>query len=352
MSKSKSYQSLLQIMNAEQPIQAPAAIWNTRGSVGFPEGVTKIKDYYDNPELKVKTQLFPLGVFDDITLIPGVWPDFGVALEASAFGCEVTFRDNNPPVALPFMKSIEDSKKLEPINPEKDGLMATALEQYKVMLEKLPKEALEKIPYLDGCSLTTGPLEVASMILGHTEFYMAFNLYPDLAKELLELVTEGIIDYLKALEKISGKIKLLSMIEHTPGQISVKHFEEFGKPYISRIFNTFPEAIRVYHNEDNVSHIADQLHEIGADIYHFGDIGDQSVKEFKARLKGDTILMGNVHPLRTLLNGIPEDVRKESEACVEAAKPRIILCSGGGLTSGTPRENLRTMIEVAHSAYK
>lgn len=350
--KSRAYESFLRLLEGQAPKEAPVSIWNTRGSVGLPQRVKTIKDYYDNPSLKLEAQLYPLKVFDDVLLIPGVWPDFGVALEASAFGCEIIYLDNNPPVAMHYMKSIKEISKLQPIDPKKDGLMPEALRQYEIMLSQIPKEALEKLDYLDGCSLTTGPLEVSSMILGHTEFYLAFSLYPELVKELLDLVTQGIISYLKALEEISGKIKLLSMIEHLPGQISREHFLEFGLPYISKIFNQFPQAIGLYHNEDNISHIAGDLHKLGAQIIHFGDIGQQSVASFKALLKGDLILMGNIHPLDTLLNGDEEMVRQETRECIAGAGPEILISSGGGLTSGTPRENLWAMIETARAAYQ
>lgn len=348
--QNKALTSLLKILDDEKPEQVPVSIWNTRGSTGFPEGVNKIRDYYDNADLKLQTQLFPLSKFDDILLIPGVWPDFGVALEASAFGCDVTYRDNNPPVALPFMKNITEVNRLTAINPQKDGLMPVALEQYKKMLEMLPGVALAKLDYLDGCSLTTGPLEVSSMILGHTNFYTSFVMNPKLAKTLLEVVTDGIIDWLKALEKISGKTKFLSMIEHLPGQISADHFEEFGKPYIKRIFESFPDAIKLYHNEDDVSHVADQLHEMSINIYHFGDIGNKSREEFKSLFKGKVVLMGNIHPLDVLLSGSSADVTKESQKCIDELFPDLILSSGGGLTSGTPLENLQAMVNAGKNA--
>ena len=58
-------------------------------------GARRLRDYYQNVEIKLRSQLFPLDRFDECLIIPGVWPDYGVALEASAFGSPVHWSEDN-----------------------------------------------------------------------------------------------------------------------------------------------------------------------------------------------------------------------------------------------------------------
>jgi len=58
--------------------------------------------------------------------------------------------------------------------------------------------------------------------------------------------------------------------------------------------------------------------------------------------------MGNLHPLRTLLEGTVEEVKEAACDCIKKAgyKGGYILCTGGGLAPGTPRSNVRAMVEA------
>ena len=164
-------------MEGGVPDRVPVAIWNTRSSIGLPKSAKSLRDYYDNIDIKLEAQLQPLKLFEDTLIMPGIWPDYGVILEASAFGCKILFSDKYPPHAFHFMKEITEVNKLNVINPKKDGLMPKALQEYEYMLKNIPSEYLKNIGYLDGCALTTGPLEVSAMILGYENFYLGFYAY-------------------------------------------------------------------------------------------------------------------------------------------------------------------------------
>jgi len=60
-------------------------------------------------------------------------------------------------------------------------------------------------------------------------------------------------------------------------------------------------------------------------------------------------IMGNVHPLRILLEGKPDDVVKACRENIDrfAGDGGYILCSGGGLSPGTPIENVKAMVDTA-----
>ncbi|NLN15838.1 MAG: hypothetical protein GX182_00790 [Firmicutes bacterium] len=346
MAKACVYQDFLTTLGHQEPSRVPVAIWNTRSALVRAPGARRLRDYYQNVEIKLRSQLFPLDRFDECLIIPGVWPDYGVALEASAFGSPVHWSEDNPPQAMPYMEQVADFKKMKPIDPREDGLMATALNEYRYMLANLDRKYLDRIGYLDGCAVTTGPLEVAAAMVGHTKLYVAFYDDVQLVHSFLEFITDGIISYLKALEKVAGELKLVAMIEHVPGQISPEHFHEYAVPYISQVFQEFPRAIKLYHNEDNLTHILGDLPRLGADIWHFGDVDPAQAK---AAVGTSLTLLGNLHPLRVLLEGTPDQVAAKAKECIDslASGGGYILSSGGGLAPGTPLENVEAMISTA-----
>jgi uroporphyrinogen-III decarboxylase len=55
--------------------------------------------------------------------------------------------------------------------------------------------------------------------------------------------------------------------------------------------------------------------------------------------------MGNLHPVNLLLNGTPEEIRKEALTCIEQGSPggHFLLSSAGGMAPHTPLRNLQAM---------
>ena len=337
------YENFLHTLSHKPPSKVPVALWYTRSVFGLLGGARNLQDYYTNSEIKLTTQLYPLDRFPEALIFPGIYPDYGVALEASAFGCPIKFFDNSPPQPFPLLKDIKDVGKLKKVNPSQDGLMPQALKEFAYMLAHIGKQYVKRLPYLDGCGFVMGPLEVAAFILGRERLFTSFYDQPDLVHKLLTIITDGIITWLKTVEKVSGELKLISLIEHTPGQISSVHCEEFFFPYCSEILRNFPKAIKLYHNEDNISHIMKDLPKIGAQIWHFGPWEIRGIKEAVGQ---DLVLMGNLHPVSLLLEGTPEAVEENCRLCISIAAPGsgYILSSGGGLAPGTPISNIEAMI--------
>ena len=68
--------------------QNQIAIWNVGPFLPSVMGVN-IKDFYQQIELKLKTQIKFKRRFSEAILYPGVWPDYGTVVEPSAFGCDI-----------------------------------------------------------------------------------------------------------------------------------------------------------------------------------------------------------------------------------------------------------------------
>jgi uroporphyrinogen decarboxylase len=235
---------------------------------------------------------------------------------------------------------MEEVRSLKPIDPLNDGYMPRALEELQHMWDHLDPMVIERYGYLDGVAMSFGPVEFAAVLLGHRNFYLNLFAEPELMHELLKITTDSVIRWLKAQEKVNGRLKRLGLADHLPGQISEEHFEEFWLPYSNQVVEEFPDAVILYHNEYPVPYL-DALKKFKFYIWHFG--GD--LASVKDALGDSRTLMGNLDPIGILFNGSPETVYEKALACLEEGAPggRFLLSSGGGLAPGTPKQNLKQM---------
>ena len=72
--------------------------------------------------------------------------------------------------------------------------------------------------------------------------------------------------------------------------------------------------------------------------------------EGRAAMGSDQILLGNIDPVRTLRDGIPERVTSEIAECHAKAAPRYIVGAGCEVPRGTPPANVRAMLEYARTS--
>ena len=338
--------SLLHYIQKLKPHSAPVVLWSTGPFVGRFAGM-KIGDYTKQPELKLQAQIGMQQAFPDIMMFPGLMADYGVADLTSAFGCKVTWPEDDTPHVRPIIENIGQVAKLRAINPHTDGLLPLCLDVYRYYWDNVDKTIIDNYGYLDGMVFTMGPTEVAAIIRGFTDFFLDILRHPKEIHSLLEIVTESCLLWLRAQEEVNGKAKRLFLLDHIPGQVNPAHFEEFCLPYYKRIFSEFPNALKIYHNENNVTKVVDRLGEVGADIFQFGiDIGFA-----RENLDGKIALMGNLLPTGAIFNGTPTDVFLESLACLEqmSGSHHYLLSTAGGMAPGTPKENIQAMIDAAAS---
>ena len=132
-------------------------------------------------------------------------------------------------------------------------------------------------------------------------------------------------------------------------------WRKWDKPYLKAITQ---EAHRLKllvhnHNHGKIMDTVPDLAEIGFDcVCPFerepGDvIGLDGLKKVRGLLDGRVTFNGNVHTVATLINGKPEDVRREVQEIKEAFKgtPRVIIGTGDQVGNETPEENLFAMLE-------
>jgi len=217
------------------------------------------------------------------------------------------------------------------------------------MQELLAKKNLS----LEPIALSMGPAEIAGLILGHESYYLGYYQQPEKIIHLMEMITEFIVQWLRVQESINGAAELVVIGDHVPHQVSPSHVEQFILPFIKLIFDEFPKAAKLYHNEGLHSdrHIA-LMQQTGFDIWHFGS-DNHALDQLYPLLEDRICLFGGLNPHGVLRTGAPSEVRAETESCLKMARgKRLLLSSGTGTTPDVPPENVRAMIAaVIESAH-
>ena len=82
-------------------------------------------------------------------------------------------------------------------------------------------------------------------------------------------------------------------------------------------------------------------------MFNFGHKMD--IGEVKAVMGHRVALMGNVPPLDVGVRGTPEEVIDSARGCLDKAAPGggLILSFGGGVSPGTPPENVDALLRAA-----
>ena len=183
--------------------------------------------------------------------IPMIRANFGVGTLPSLFGLKCKVLENN----LPWVEHTDVKNIMSLLNKGvpslQSGLGGRALETidfYHKQLSAFPKcRDLIKIYHPD----LQGPFDVAHLIWG-SDIYMAVYDEPEMVHELLQLVTETYISYMKELKKVlndedgefnyhwgtlfPGKVLLR---DDSPVVLSKDMYEEFVQPYDEQILKAF-----------------------------------------------------------------------------------------------------------------
>jgi MtaA/CmuA family methyltransferase len=300
-------------------------------------------DYYLDPEAWFQANLGLLREFPEVIFLPSWWVEYGMAAEPGAVGSRITFWPDQPPAVAPAIARIEDVERLEKVNPSTDGLMALALHRYRKAAPRI-REAGYIVPMV----ASRGPVCTAAFLRGVTDFMTDLVDNPEAAHKLLEFTTGLVIDWLRAQAEAAGDtVDGILVLDDIVGFLSRPRYLDFAAPYLKRITAAFPaEWVKVYHNDANIRPFAAELPDTGFDVLNWSHNLD--VADAMAKTGGRLRLMGNVAPLDVGVRGTPQQVKAAAlEVLGKTGRRDLILSMGGGVSTGTPSENIRALVEAA-----
>ncbi|OAM90194.1 uroporphyrinogen decarboxylase family protein [Termitidicoccus mucosus] len=296
-------------------------------------------DFYLDPELWFRSHLKIHEEFPDILFIPPWWLEYGMAAEPSVLGAKIKFWPDNTPSEQNLLARIEDIDTLPEYDVEHDSYMALTLHRMRMTRQRI-LDSGQTLPL----AAARGPLCTASFVRGVTELMMDLIENPDCAHKLIDLCTRLTIDWLKAQARALGPtVEGFLLLDDIVGFVNEEHYQEFCHPYLKRICDAFPKDwIKIYHNDASIEKCLEHLPDAGFHVLNWGKQTD--IAAVKARVGDRLCLMGNVNPLEVVAKGTPAQVHAATLDVLEKSDGHgIILSVGGGVSPGTPRENINAM---------
>ena len=302
-------------------------------------GIT-ILDYFSSDEKWLAANLRAIAAFPDVLFLPGFWSEFGMCTEPSAFGVRCVF----PPDAFPHAHRLPGTPgeiaSLPVPDPRTDGLLPFVLNRLRLMQPNI-EAGCHRIRF----AVARGPLNVASYLMGTTEFLTAMMTQPEEAHRLLRNITTFLLDWLTLQKETFPSIDGVMLLDDIIGFIGEKEFRSFGLPYFRELFDA-DVSVRFLHNDAPCRVSAPFLGEMGVNLFNMGF--EISLNELR-RLTGTGVtLLGNVPPRDVLAGGSPEDVARAAAGLLGSLEDRrgVILSCGGGMPPGVTSENIAAFLRA------
>jgi len=294
----------------------------------------RILDYFSNDALWLKANLKAIEEFPQFMFLPGFWSEYGMCTEPSAFGSRMVFTANEFPHAHKVITTTADIADRPIPNPATDGMLPLVLNRLR-----LAQPAIESKGHKIRFAVARGPLNIASYLMGSTEFLMAMMLEPEQVHLLLRKITTFLKSWLTLQMETFATIDGIMMLDDIIGFIGQEEFVKFGLPYLTDLYS-LPVSVKFLHNDANCRPSAPYLPALGINLFNMGF--DIPLNELLTLTQNRVTLLGNLPPRDVLAAGTPAVVEKNTRELVAtlADRSRIILSCGGGMPPGVPSENL------------
>ena len=298
-------------------------------------------NYYSSDELWLKSNLKAINAFPDVWFMPGFWSEYGMCTEPSAFGSRMIFLENNLPYAEKILADISDADRLPQPNVKTDGLLPFMINRLRNC-----EAAIKKSDHEIRFAVARGPLNIASFLMGTTEFMVALALDPEGSHRLLRKITGFICDWLSWQKECFPSIDGVLLLDDIIGFVGESEFSEFVLPYFKTIFASTGAKVRFLHNDADGLITAKNLKEMGVNVFNFSF--NHSLARIRELSGPDMVLVGNIPPRDVMASGTPVQV-------IEAVKKafgeplnddRIVWSVGGGMPPDVKDENINAFIKA------
>jgi uroporphyrinogen decarboxylase len=301
-----------------------------------------ILDYYTDDRTYLEDNLRAIEEFPTALFLPGFWSEYGMCTEPSAFGAVSVWEENAFPFARKVLHSPADVERLEKPDPRTDGLLPFVVKRLR-HLEPAIHEAGHEIRF----AVTRGPLNVASFLMGTTEFLTALRTDQDAMHRLLATITEFLADWVAWQRACFTSIDGVLVLDDIVGFVGRRDFETFALPYLERVFAA-DVRIKFFHNDAPCRICAPYLAGIGINLLNFGV--QHTLREMREWTGGAITLLGNIPPRDVLAGGTEADVTRAVTRMLEDVgdRSRLIVSCGGGMPPGVPTANIKALIAAVN----
>jgi len=302
-----------------------------------------ILDYFTSDALWMEANLKAIADFPEAMFLPGFWAEYGMCGEPSAFGARSAFPKNEFPHAFPCFSTPEQIRDLEVPDPQKDGLVPLMLNRLKLNQKQI-EAAGHKIRF----SVSRGPLNIATYLMGTTEFLMAMMTHPAEIHLLIRKITDYLQGFHDHQKKIFPSIEGILILDDIIGFISQEQFVEFALPYFKELYNR-DLRIRFLHNDASCMESVQYLPDLGVNLFNMGFETD--LNQLKELTRNQVTMLGNIPPRDVLALGSADQVREATLTLLRSLKDpsKVIFSCGGGMPPGVSSENMAIFMETVRT---
>lgn len=299
-------------------------------------------EVYRHPHKYVEAQLEFFHKYE----LDGVWDLYYMTPEAEAMGCGLMHADDDPPSVISSpVKEKSDLAKIKPCDPSKDGRLPV----YIGIVEELRNAAGPDVPVFAFCQ---AGFRNAIMLRGVELFMRDLYKDPGFLHDLIEVATEGCINYGKTLIAAGADIIHIASPMASGMMISRKHYKEFALPYDTKQFKAYHDAgAKVfYHHCGWWNDRWDLMVTDGADILSIDSkLAGVPMAEAKEKIGHLRCLYGNVDVAHTMLHGPVKEVEEETREVIEEGSKGwgYIIGTACTIPRDTPVENFEAFIRTA-----
>jgi uroporphyrinogen-III decarboxylase len=317
-------------------------------------GVSFGREYYYNPDYRVeaqaKIQRALYDRFGDVGMgqkdpAPRPLITFGMVMLPAVFGCEIIYKDDALPWAMPLNLSKEECDRLA-----KPDL--TTVSPMKEMFGQID-HLKSKYGRVVGDINTTGVQNLALKLRGD-ELYIDYFEDPEFCHRHLKFCTDCMIDLWRLIYPITGTgaVDVTPMCDSsiycvpncTVEQISGETYEEYGLPY-DRLLAQACHPFGIHHC-GNIDPVIDRYAQV--DNLVFIEAGFGSDFAGARRILGPEVAFNaRISPV-LMKNGTPDEVAAAVKDAIDQGQPlHNFSIDTVGLTHGTPDENVRAARKTA-----
>lgn len=275
------------------------------------------------------------------TYLPDViFPLMDLSVEANATGRYTIFPVDDSATVPKDQFSIEDLPRLKSIDIQMDTRLFGYIKTMRIMNERLPAHIVRG-------AYVTGPYTLAALIMGADDAAMATLMDTDSLHHLARFATDIVQKYVSYYIDVGAQ--LICILDPTAVMLGPDQFWEFSGKYAREIVRSCAArgVATVYHICGNSMHLIDKMTATGVNGLSLDsrEAGIDIVKVLK-RVPSEVVVMGNISPVETIMNGTPDDVKREVEELLGATAqfPNYILSTGCDLPQNVPPENIRAFI--------
>jgi uroporphyrinogen-III decarboxylase len=317
-------------------------------------GISFDRKYYFDPRTRVEARMemdrrlyerFGQVGLGDPDPKPKPLITFGMVMLPALFGCEIVFKEEALPWAMPLNLSDEAIWNLKVPDLAGTSPMKEMLGQIEFLKNKYGKVV--------GDINTTGVQNLALKLRGD-QFYIDYFENPELVHHLLDFCTRCIIELFRFIYQITGTgavdvtpmadPKIYVIPNCTIEQISLNTYETFLLDYDNQIADAC-HPLGIHHCGS-----VDQVLEGYAKVRHldFIEIGFGSDVRRAREILGPKVAMNSRISPVLMKNGTPQEVATEVKNLIDQGAPlKNFSIDTVGLTYGTPDENVITARRTA-----